>query len=277
MRVALSNIENVATQEAMVTVIRRHHRDIKLVILSDPYSKKNGGFFTQLTRNLNLRGLGFVNYLCVKMTAMPIMRWVSNLLGKQSLPSIRQICDTHQIPCIKVKDINAPDVVAQIKKYNIDLLAIFYFDQILQQPMIDAPRLGVVNFHPAYLPSCRGLFPILFSYLYNQQQYGLSAHWVTNTEIDAGPLIAQCGITCDQPRSLLQLDRMVCNQFTVFYPQVMALLSKDLGLLAPIPTVPESYYSYPNRAHLKELKMRNLPLVCSKDITDLILDKAQSR
>jgi methionyl-tRNA formyltransferase len=60
--------------------------------------------------------------------------------------------------------------------------------------MRHAPKIGVVNFHPAFLPSCRGLFRILFSYLYNEQKYGLSAHWMINTDIDAGRLIAQCEV-----------------------------------------------------------------------------------
>lgn len=275
MRIALSNIENVATQNAMVTILRRYHRDIKLVILSDPYSQKNGGFFTQFARNLRLRGMGFVNYLCIKMTAMPIMRFVAKVFGKKPLPSIEQVCAEYQILCIKVKDINSKEAVAEVKRQHIDLLSIFYFDQILHEAMIEAPKIGVVNFHPAFLPSCRGLFPILFSYLYNEQKYGLSAHWVTNTEIDAGPLIAQCAIECHEPSSLLQLDRTVCDQFTVFYPQVMALLSDDLNTLSPHSSATESYYSYPNKAHLKELKVRQLPFLRVGDIAKMMLDSSQ--
>ena len=275
MRVALSNIENLATQNAMVSVIRRHHSEIKLVILSDPYSEKNGGFLTQLVRNFKRRGMGFVNYLCIKMTAMPSLRLCLKLLGKKPLPSIANVCKEYQIPCIKVKDINAKYVIDTVKLYDIDLLTIFYFDQILQDDMIQAPNIGVVNFHPAYLPSCRGLFPILFSYLYNDARYGISAHWVTNTEIDAGPIIAQCSVECAEPTSVLQLDRVVCDQFTIFYPKVMALLEQDKAVLAPTSTSTGSYYSYPDKTHLKALRARGLPFLRGGDIITLMKDTVQ--
>jgi hypothetical protein len=64
----------------------------------------------------------------------------------------------------------------------------------------------------------------------------------------------------------LQLDRTICDQFTVFYPQVMALLSHDFNTLTPRSLATESDYSYPNKARLKELEARQLPFLRIGDI-----------
>lgn len=275
MKTALFNIENLATQAAMIKVIDAHKDTIKLVLVSEPYSKKNGSFITQLWRNIKLRGIGFVNYLSCKMVLMPFYRLILRMLGKPYLPSLKAVCQQHNITYIKVDDVNDVAVITQLKALDIDLIQIFYFDQILQQEIIDTPNIGVINYHPAYLPECRGLFPILFSYLYNEKQYGISAHWVENSQIDAGPLIEQVAVNLDKVSNidnLLETDAAVCNHFFGLYNQVQNLLTNALKenykdkkqhIIASLPKSNQtqgSYYSYPNRNELALLQHSRLPL-----------------
>ncbi|KID55657.1 hypothetical protein JF50_19340 [Pseudoalteromonas luteoviolacea] len=259
MRVALCNIENLATQPAILQVLEAHKNEIKLVITSDPYSKKNGGFIAQAYRNMRFRGYGFTEYLFVKMVFLSVIRPLLKLLGMDVLPSIEQRCNELGIAYIKVKDINDVSVVQLLKDKQIDLLSIYYFDQILHDEVIEVPSQGVVNFHPAYLPKCRGLFPIMFSYLYNEQNYGISAHWVENKEIDAGPVIAQSAIKVSNAKCLLEIDRKVSNHFPALYTQVLEILQNQ-QVNASVQAQQSSYYSYPQKAQLRELN-ETLPLI----------------
>ncbi|MBQ4810812.1 hypothetical protein A7985_10210 [Pseudoalteromonas luteoviolacea] len=252
MRLALCNIENMATQPAILEVIENHKDAISLVITSNPYSAKNGGFLRQAYQNICFRGYRFTEYLFVKMVFLNVFRPLLKLFGLQVLPSIEQRCEELGISYIHVKDINTSEVVAMLKSKKIDLLTIFYFDQILQADVIAAPRKGVVNFHPALLPSCRGLFPIMFSYLYNDRQYGISAHWIENTEIDAGPIIAQQQIEVPHATCLLDIDRQVSNWLPKMYDCVIGKIAVGDGVALP-QSEAGSYYSYPNKAHLKTL------------------------
>ncbi|MBQ4875743.1 hypothetical protein J8M21_00825 [Pseudoalteromonas luteoviolacea] len=259
MRIALCNIENMATQPAILQVLERHKDEIKLVITSDPYSKKNGGFLAQAYKNMRFRGYGFTEYLFVKMVFLSLIRPLLKCFGVDVLPSIEQRCNELGIKYIKVKDINSAGVVELVKNQSIDLLSIYYFDQILHDEIINSATQGVVNFHPAYLPKCRGLFPIMFSYLYNEENYGISAHWVENKEIDAGPLIAQSAIKVNGATCLLEIDRQVSNCFPALYAQVLELL-KCQHVEARDQSQQSSYFSYPTRIHLRELKT-TLPLI----------------
>ncbi|KZN69198.1 formyltransferase family protein [Pseudoalteromonas luteoviolacea] len=251
MRLALCNIENMATQPAVLQVIENHKDAISLVITSDPYSPKNGGFLRQAYQNMLRRGYRFTEYLFVKMVFLNVFRPLLKLFGVQVLPSIKQRCNELGISHIHVKDINANEVVELLKSKEIDLLTIYYFDQILQSEVIAAPSKGVVNFHPAFLPSCRGLFPIMFSYLYNKQKYGISAHWIENTEIDAGPIIEQQQIEVLNASCLLDIDRQVSNFLPTLYARVISKIACGEGAAAQKHS--GSYYSYPNKLHLKML------------------------
>ncbi|MDK1287731.1 formyltransferase family protein [Pseudoalteromonas umbrosa] len=259
MRIALCNIENMATQPAILQVLETHKDEIKLVITSDPYSKKNGGFLAQAYKNMRFRGYGFTEYLFVKMVFLSLIRPLLKCFGVDVLPSIEQRCNELGINYIKVKDINSADVVELVRNQNIDFLSIYYFDQILHDEIINSATQGVVNFHPAYLPKCRGLFPIMFSYLYNEENYGISAHWVENKEIDAGPVIAQSAIKVNGATCLLEIDRQVSNCFPTLYGQVLELL-KCQQVEARVQSQQSSYFSYPTRIHLRELKT-TLPLI----------------
>ncbi|KZN44671.1 formyltransferase family protein [Pseudoalteromonas luteoviolacea] len=252
MRLALCNIENMATQPAILQVIENHKDAISLVITSDPYSSKNGGFLSQAYQNILNRGYRFTEYLFVKMVFLNVFRPLLKLFGVQVLPSIKQRCDELGISHIHVKDVNGSEVVELLKSKKIDLLTIYYFDQILQPEVIAAPSKGVVNFHPAFLPSCRGLFPIMFSYLYNEQKYGISAHWIENTEIDAGPIIEQQKIELSNACCLLDIDRQVSNFLPTLYGSVINKIACGEGV-ATAQNHQGSYYSYPNKLHLKTL------------------------
>ncbi|MEL6655572.1 MAG: formyltransferase family protein [Bacteroidota bacterium] len=62
------------------------------------------------------------------------------------------------------------------------------FPELFQRPLLNAPQQGMVNFHPSYLPRCRGAHPIYWTIAKRESFGGISSHFMT-TDIDAGPII----------------------------------------------------------------------------------------
>ena len=62
------------------------------------------------------------------------------------------------------------------------------FPELFKQEVLSAPRLGMVNFHPSYLPRCRGAHPLYWTIAKREAFGGLSSHFMT-TDIDAGPIL----------------------------------------------------------------------------------------
>ncbi|MGC8793942.1 MAG: formyltransferase family protein, partial [Bryobacteraceae bacterium] len=58
----------------------------------------------------------------------------------------------------------------------------------IRRALMEAPRLGCFNFHPAPLPEMRGVGGYNFAILENRDRYGVSVHWVSE-EVDAGDLV----------------------------------------------------------------------------------------
>ena len=55
-----------------------------------------------------------------------------------------------------IDDINSPQGIRRVASHKPELIISIRFGQILQQPMIDLPELGVINLHSGLLPQFRG-------------------------------------------------------------------------------------------------------------------------
>lgn len=70
------------------------------------------------------------------------------------------------------------------------------FPAIFPESLIAAVEKGIVNFHPSYLPRCRGANPIYWTIASQESFGGISSHLMT-TKVDAGPILAREKIPFD--------------------------------------------------------------------------------
>ncbi len=96
----------------------------------------------------------------------------------------------HDIPVLNCTSINSESARQWIEEREPDIILSAYFTQILKQPVIDIPKIGVLNIHPGWLPSYRGAMAYFWA-LHNQESHaGVSVHWI-DEGIDTGQLLAR--------------------------------------------------------------------------------------
>lgn len=86
------------------------------------------------------------------------------------------------IPVIEMEEveqlvINDPDAV--------DLVVSYLYWRKIRKPLIEIPRYGCINFHPAILPDWRGTAGYNIAILNKLSSWGATAHYVDET-IDTG-------------------------------------------------------------------------------------------
>lgn len=195
-RVALFTIECFASSTAISRLIEQYHEKISLVVTTEKYQGKRGNFFKQLVDNYCCSGSDFVIYLFYNFVfyfwMIYIARFIS-LFTKRSRKTFRvdELCQKYQIKHIKTSNVNSKEVLAALKKANLDLIAIYFFDQIVREDIIRIPLKGIINVHAALLPKCKSLFPVFYSSLKGNSQFGITVHEILDTSIDAGPVLAQ--------------------------------------------------------------------------------------
>ncbi|EAR23061.1 formyltransferase family protein [Nitrococcus mobilis] len=256
MKIALFNIESFSSAKAIQSILERHKDEIKIVITTDPIRGSWRFFLTQTFKHLRRSGLSFTAYLFYNFILhrhlAKCSTWMAKRLGrKPHYQSIQNLCEDLGIHYLRVIDINNPEIKQKLNALAIDLIAIYYFDQILQEPLIRLPKHGVVNFHPAPLPFCRGLHPILYCALNNNCRFAVTAHEITDCRIDAGAILGQTPIVTTKKHDIFSLDEQInllgCKLFTSIIENLEAAKStkrlQEGG----------SYFSNPSREDIVSL------------------------
>src|SRR5712671_1560599 len=100
--------------------------------------------------------------------------------------SIREVSALYCFPLTVCNDQNAPASIAQLRRWSPDLI-IFAGGNILRKPLLEVPRLGVLNVHLALLPEVRGMSSPEWSLL-NHVPVGVTVHYM-DAGIDTGPIL----------------------------------------------------------------------------------------
>lgn len=113
--------------------------------------------------------------------------------GKSGRVHIDDFCARHGIDLVKIRNINNEAAIDAIRGRGIDWLFIIGWSQIARQPVLDAPRKGVIGMHPTLLPVGRGRAAIPWAILKQLPETGVTM-FKLDDGVDTGPVIAQLAI-----------------------------------------------------------------------------------
>lgn len=92
------------------------------------------------------------------------------------------VAGRHGLPLVSDEDLYA-------EPPELDLVLSFLFWRRIHRPLIELPRIGCLNFHPAPLPDLRGVGGYNVAILEGLPEWGVSAHFVDDG-FDTGDLVA---------------------------------------------------------------------------------------
>ena len=110
--------------------------------------------------------------------------WLKQKRG--TFRSLREVATFYGFPVAVCDEQNSSESIAHLEAWAPDLI-IFTGGNILQKPLLQVPRLGVLNVHLALLPEIRGMSSPEWSLL-NRVPVGITIHYM-DTGIDTGPIL----------------------------------------------------------------------------------------
>jgi len=93
------------------------------------------------------------------------------------------VAERHGLPLI------TDDELYRAPPEDLDLVISFLFWRRIPAPLIEGPRLGCLNFHPAPLPDMRGVGGYNVAILEGRRDWGVSCHFV-DEDFDTGDIVA---------------------------------------------------------------------------------------
>lgn len=91
---------------------------------------------------------------------------------------------------LPVRDVNAPEVVAQISAAEPDLLVVVGWTRLLKPPLLAVPRRGCIGFHASLLPGNRGRAPVNWAILRGERVTGNTMMFL-DADVDTGDIVDQ--------------------------------------------------------------------------------------
>lgn len=121
-----------------------------------------------------------------------------------------EIAEKHGIPLLKISNINEPEVVSSLKRYEIDWLFIIGWSQIARKEVLDAPTKGCIGMHPTLLPEGRGRAAVPWAIIKGLTKTGVTM-FKLDEGVDTGDIIGQEEIELDNNTTATELYKKVID------------------------------------------------------------------
>jgi len=105
-------------------------------------------------------------------------------------PPVKQAALHAGIPVLQPERMRHPEAIAELAKWQPDLIVTAAYGQILPKAVLDMPRLGCINVHASLLPRYRGGAPIHHAIMNGEQQTGVTIMYMAEG-LDTGDIISK--------------------------------------------------------------------------------------
>jgi methionyl-tRNA formyltransferase len=119
-----------------------------------------------------------------------VVRTMLPLASSSLRSSIVQTAWIREIPVWEVHRLANPETVATLAAYQPDVICVACFSLLIPAVIINLPRLGCLNVHPALLPANRGPVPLFWTFREGHETAGVTIHFM-DERMDSGDILAQ--------------------------------------------------------------------------------------
>jgi methionyl-tRNA formyltransferase len=166
----------------------------------------------------------------------------------------------------EIASINTEQGIATVQAGAPDLIISIRFGLILQDPVLNIARYGVINLHSGRLPDYRGVMACFRAMQDNQQEMATTVHYIRDASIDTGDIVS--------------IDTMPIDYQASYLANLLALYKGGVAsIVAAIGQIHHqgradshgqqaggNYYSFPTEADLQAFTDKGLELFSHEDV-----------
>jgi methionyl-tRNA formyltransferase len=208
---------------------------------------------------LYLYGASGIAYKVGGIIASVLGDILCHILPHGQLRTVGEIARQHGIPLWKTSDVNRREFLCLLESLRPDVILNFQ-GQRLRREALGIPSRGCLNVHPGKLPQYRGVYPVFWALLNDEQTAGICVH-IMNLDYDSGPIVAQDCVPL-QPGDTF---RSAYNRLSLRMPGlVLECLDRiESGCDALIPNRKEegNYFSYPRLSDIIAFRRKRKRMV----------------
>ncbi|QQR90792.1 MAG: formyl transferase [Myxococcales bacterium] len=173
-------------------------------------------------------------------------------------------------PVAILKNPNSDQGHAAISRFKPDLIVSCRYRRILRDEAIALARFGVINLHSGLLPQYRGVMATFWAMLAQEKEIGATLHYIADSSIDTGAVIAQRSIA-------LQANASYLHNVLRLYPASQHLVAQavqQIEATGKATSMPQqdagSYFSAPQSSDLARFEQKGLILFDGAELDAVI-------
>lgn len=132
----------------------------------------------------------------------------------------------HNIPLIKINNINEDKVINALKEYNIDYFFVIGWSQIAKSNLLGAANKGCIGMHPTLLPEGRGRAAIPWAIIKGLKYTGVTM-FKLDVGVDTGDIIGQERIKLSKTINSTKLYDKIAKLHVKLMRKNFTLLEED--------------------------------------------------
>lgn len=163
--------------------------------------------------------------------------------GKDSWhESLVKVARKARLPLIVGKKVKDEATLARIQKANPDIIFCIGSMELIPKTVLDIPKKGTINIHPALLPLYRGRYSIPHAIFNGEKETGVTLHYMTEG-LDNGPIILQRSFPLTESDTARTAYDMFTKIGTELFEQFVTMLeSQDTIEARPQDESKATYY-----------------------------------
>lgn len=142
-----------------------------------------------------------------------------------TVPAVSASCG---IPYYKFERINSSEARERLKSLKPDVL-VSCQPQILSKQVLQIPRIGTLNIHPAKLPAHRGPTPLFWALHDLDREFGLTVHFM-NEIVDDGDIVIQKTFPIEATDTYASLSEKVTQAIPGIVVEALEAVKKNKPL-----------------------------------------------
>lgn len=198
-----------------------------------------------------------------KLFSNPVTNRKEGKLRYQSFDSLsKYLCS----PVAMLNNINSAEGIEKLRHTKPDLIISIRYGLILKDAAITIPRFGVINLHSGLLPAYRGVMATFWSMLNGEEDIGCTLHYIEDSQIDSGRIIATTGLKVDKKRSYLWHVLTLYEQGVTAIASSVELIDAEEVIASSAQASGGEYYSFPTMQNLQDFESLGLVLFNESEI-----------
>ncbi len=259
-RLIFCTYSSVYSSLVLKKLLAVNHIELVAVINSTRVINPKYGFIKGALTQINLSGWRYASYLFM---VTDLFSWLS------PAKTIHGLCKKNSVPVFNTNDINSPEAVHYIELKKPDFLLAAHFNQRVKKPLLN---LAWLNIHPSTLPAYKGVDPVFYALLDQQDTVGVTLHKMAET-FDTGEILLQKKLTNSDITDNVFSNN--CRLFSMGGDLAITYLNSKLANNTKMEISPSNnlnkvdvtnsedkhYDSWPSRAKVSELRQQGKRLI----------------